>query len=1289
MEIHPTRLLVIVKFFLRVHNVMKNVIHNIYSRVFRIADLTQKTFSVFLWYPFILFARPHRIKRSIKIFFHYGLRAMFQDAYDILSFEKEQRARLSFDPLFLRVVMPPMEKSIHFPTYSDPLVSIVICCNNQWDSTLLCLNALRVHTNDIPYELIIVDDGSSDETEIELSRIQNITVIRHEKSLGYLLSANEGASHARGVYLIQLNNDTVPQPGWLAPLITILEQRKDAVISGPMFLWPNGSIQEAGGRIFSDGRTAQYGNGGTRFTSEYRYSRPVDYISGAALCIRKSFWDLVGGYDVRFFPAYYEDADLALTAISQGYHVLYQPQSKVVHWSNTSYGAEGLSRIESLTRQRRDLFVEKWKRILPSFSTTNQLRTMGVENQRKAPIILVVDHRMPHPEEDAGSRCTYQYLTLLTSLGCIVKFVPWKYGCQDILDTSLASLDVEVLHPLSLPVWIKLHGHSVHTILFFRSVVMSDLAPRLRPYTNAKFILCVADVESLRTHRTLESSRDLYAQVLSNEEEAFLFAQGIATHSSFEQKYICARVPASLPVSVIPNHIISTSASHPLPEVASGDSILFVGGFLHQPNCDALVWLREEIIPCIRRLLPSTRIVIAGSFIPLFATKEIDTVEFVHHPSDTELADLYKNARVSLAPLRFGAGAKVKVVESLSFGVPVVATPIAAEGFPEPLPCLIGEDAESIASLVYSVYTDEHLFKRYSMEGLQYIKDFFSPSIALMALSHLIPDLTGKESLLPAVPASFTTQSIVPQRMGPLFSIVIPVWRPETRHLREALNSVFWQTYSNWELCLACSEVSEEAQDVITMAVRRNPRVTAVMLEKNLGISGNTNEAIKNVRGDYIAFMDQDDLLAPHALEEYARILRTQEADILYSDEIVSSDDGGTVRHVVQKPGWSPEMLRSINYISHLTVVRTTIVRRVGGLSSECDGAQDHDFLLRIRPLCSHIVHIPLPLYLWRAHPNSTAFAIGTKPYALQNILRAVKADIARSGETAKVSLHSETSCRVDIRYAISREPRVDIVIASRDAGLLTTCLESLFKRTRYQNYSVSVVNHNGTSAIQRYLSKYYPDTVREVAYNGIFNFSTMANRGAQSGDGELILFLNDDTIITDAEWLHALVEQGLRPHVGAVGAKLWYPDGRIQHFGVLMGLGPTIVAHNAYRGTPPRLAEDLYTTQITREFLAVTGACLLTKRDLWSRINGFNEQLSVAFNDVDYCLRLYECKYSILATPYANLIHHESASRPMGVPKEDSAYMRKHWRKYIAHDPFLSPDATSFTCFSDADNDR
>jgi len=1250
--------------------------------VYRSIDLLKKTLFVCLRYPWVLSTRPRRVTRSVKIFFRYGLRSMMQDAYDFLIFEEIQRTRLSFDPVCVRVIMPPLQEPIIFPVFQNPLVSIVVCCFEQWSSTLLCLNALRAHTENVPYEVIVVDDGSNDETPSELLLVQNVFVIRHEKSQGYLKSANEGASHARGTYIVQLNNDTIPQPDWLAPLVDTFKRRLNAVIAGPMFLWPNGSIQEAGGRIFSDGRAAQFGNGEMSLTSEYRYSRPVDYVSGAALCVKKSFWDSVGGYDERFAPAYYEDTDLALTAISQGYEVMYQPLSKIAHWSHTSYGIDGLFRMESLINERRDIFVKKWSELLPSFSTTNQLRTMGVENRHSAPVILVIDYHVPRPEEDAGSKCTSQYLTLLISLGCIVKFVPWKYGCPDVFDTSLASLGVELIHPMSLSAWIKLHGRNVHTILFFRSSVMADLAAELRPDTSARFILCVADMESLRESRNPNSLYRESVRALSDEQEAFRWAQGIATHSIVERDLIRSHVSSSTLVTIIPNHVIYNSQKKLFKH--KRDSILFVGGFLHGPNRDALMWLADEVASHIHAHLPDVHIIVAGSYIPTSLVTRASCLEFVHHPSEEKLAQLYEQSHVSIAPLRYGAGAKGKIVESLAYGVPVVTTPIGAEGFYGHVPCLVGKNAEELALHILSLFHDESLYEKLSCDGLTYIEKYFSPPAALSALRKLIPELPERISLFSHESISSHVKSV--QKDGPLFSIVMPVWRPETRHFREALESIFRQKYTQWEMCIAYSEISEEARDVISAAQQRSPRILVVELTKNLGISENTNKAISQATGDYIVFMDQDDLLDPLALDRLAHALEEKDADLLYTDEIVSHDNG-RIRQVAQKPGWSPEMLRSVNYVSHLVAVRSSLLRQVGGLRSEYDGAQDHDFLLRVRPLCHCVVHIPLPLYLWRAHKNSTSFTVSAKPYALKSVLRAVTEELKRSEERATVTLHSDTSCRVDIRYSVSEHPKVDIVIVSRDESLLRPCLESIFSLTKYDSYSVTVVNHNHTPAIHRYLSRCFPDTVKEVVRDGDFNFSAFVNYGATFGNGEQILFLNDDIRIIDPHWLLALVEQGVRPHVGAVGAKLWYPDGRIQHFGVLMGQGPETIALNAYRGTPPQTAKDLHTAQIVREFLAVTGACLLTKRDAWERVGGFEERLSVAFNDVDFCLRLREQGYSVLATPYAQMIHHESATRPMGAPKADADYMRKHWKKYIAYDPFSSSDATIFAHFPDADS--
>jgi len=1244
----------------------------------RVNDLLPKVVRVLLEYPRVGILYPRRLSRSISLLFKEGVYASFQDAYDYLQYADVLHVRAHNATALSRIIFPNYVHPLHFLFEEHPLVSIIVCCHNRWEYTHLCLRAIQSYSYAIPYELIVVDDASTDDTALQLSKISNITVHTHTESGGYLQSINEGAALARGVYLVLLNNDTVPQPDWLRPLVEVLQNNTEATIVGPLLLFPDGRIQEAGSRILPDCRGSQYGRGESPFVDEFHSARQVDYVSGAVLCVRKDFWLACGGYDARFTPAYYEDADLCMQALVQEKKVFYQPRSTVMHWEHASYGVTGVRSLRARIEHNRSVFKKKWFEHLPSFMRKNQLHIFGNEARRSAQVILVLDRSVPRPGEDAGSRFTYQYLQLLVSLGCLVKFSPQQYRCIDLTEQTIEKCGIELIHPQHLESWMQMYGKEVDTVLCFRASVMADVGARIYQYTSARFLLCMTDIESLREERQRTYRSEIHSgsvvRAHTDEKTAYALSHGIFVLSEYERSLLSQR--CTVPVSLLPIFIAPVST---LVRSDPGQSILFVAGFQHAPNHDALQWLIEILGPRARARIPSLRITVAGSFIPLSISSQHPEISFVHFPDDSMLKELYQHATVVLVPLRIGAGVKGKIAEAFIFGVPVVTTSIGREGFPGTPPCLIGDTEDELIDALVRIISDPSLAESLRSLGRDYVRIQFSSHTALTALRTLIPELPTTMHTVPHIQYGICDECTIhdPKLLtGPLVSIVMPAWHSQAQFLQEALQSVRNQEYQHWELCIAYADLDASAQEVLERMAVTDARIRIFPQEKNLGISGNTNAAIQEAEGTVIAFMDHDDLLMPTALSEVLRAMQTNEADLVYSDEYIVFEDG-SLKQVVHKPGWSPEAFRSANYIGHFVAVRSDIVRESGGLRSLYDGAQDHDFLFRVTKKAKNITHIPLLLYVWRAHKKSTSFAVSVKPYVPQALIRSVSDDIIRMGDHADVSLHSVETCRVVIRYHIKARPKVDIIIPSRNEKLLSRCLESLNDVTSYPEYSCTLISHQNQE-----IKKNVPIPSRAsriIEEGGDFNFSSFCNRAVHRSTGEYILLLNDDILITEPDWLTALLEPLQQKRNGITGARLWYPDNRVQHFGVVMGLGPDMIAYNAYRGTRRAEAETEHLLNVPREFLAVTGACLLTTRALWDHLNGMNESLPLAYNDVDFCLRAREQGSSIIATPYANVIHYESMTRSFGASPKSIHYMRRRWNTYLTHDPYLTPEAIRY----------
>lgn len=485
---------------------------------------------------------------------------------------------------------------------------------------------------------------------------------------------------------------------------------------------------------------------------------------------------------------------------------------------------------------------------------------------------------------------------------------------------------------------------------------------------------------------------------------------------------------------------------------------------------------------------------------------------------------------------------------------------------------------------------------------------------------------------------------------APLVSVAAPLYNTPPRFLRQLLRSMRRQTYANWELILA------DASDADGGAVRRivqhmrDPRVRYLRLAENGGIARNTNAALAAAQGEYLALLDHDDVLAPNALYEAVKAVNEQQADFIYSDEIVLD---AALRRLCEyhfKPDFAPDTLRGCNYITHLAVFsRALLARAGGGERPEFDGAQDYDLILRLTERAERIVHIPKVLYWWRSHGGSTARDIEAKPYAVAAGAAAVSAQLERLGLNGAAQPVPGCPGAYRVRYAITRPGRVSVLIPNKDHRAdLARCLESLYRNAGWDDLEVLVLENNSTEpetfACYEQLPGQYPGC-RVLRYEGDFNFSAINNFGARHAAGAHLLLLNNDIEVETPGFVREMLGYSQRPDVGAVGAKLFYPDDTVQHAGVIIGIGGS--AGHSHKCHPRGNAGDLYRLATTQNFCAVTGACLMVKKELYERFGGLDEAtFAVAYNDVDFCLRLWQSGLLNVMTPFAAATHYESKSR-------------------------------------------
>lgn len=523
----------------------------------------------------------------------------------------------------------------------------------------------------------------------------------------------------------------------------------------------------------------------------------------------------------------------------------------------------------------------------------------------------------------------------------------------------------------------------------------------------------------------------------------------------------------------------------------------------------------------------------------------------------------------------------------------------------------------------------------------------------------------------------------------PLISILVPLYNTDKKMLEEMIGSVLWQTYKNWELCLADGSDANHAYVKETVEGYHDARIKYEKLEKNEGISGNTNRCLKLATGEYIGLFDHDDILHPEALFEYVKVINEKDADYIYCDE--TTFKSGNIDHMLTmhfKPDYAVDNLRANNYICHFSVFKASLLEGTELFRSKFDGSQDHDMILRLTDKAKTIVHVPRLLYYWRCHSGSVASNISAKEYAIAAAKGAVADHLRSHGYTDfKITGTRAFETIFKIRYKINGTPLISIVIPNKDHKEdLNRCVTSILEKSTYSNYEIIIVENNSTD--EKTFSFYedlkqISDKITVVTYEGGFNYSKVCNFGAGFAKGEYILLLNNDTEVITVNWMEELLMYAEREDVGAVGAKLYYPDRTIQHAGVVIGLGAHRTAGHTHYKMPKENLGYMGRLCYTQDVTAVTGACLLVKKSLWDELGGLDTNFEISLNDVDFCLRLREKGLLNVFTPFAELYHYESISRGLddfGEKAErynrESELFRTKWAKALeAGDPYYNPN--------------
>lgn len=654
-----------------------------------------------------------------------------------------------YEPILFDVIEEKIDiedyPKLVFKEYTKPQVSIIIPVYNQFGYTYNCLRAVLAHTDQVEYEVIIADDCSTDQVKELEKVVLGAKILHNQENLRFLLNCNNAASYAKGEFILFLNNDTQVQPEWLSSLVELMKRYKDAGMAGSKLVYPEGYLQEAGGILWKDGSAWNYGHLKDPEDAEYSYVKEVDYISGAAIMIRASLWKEIGGFDKLFAPAYYEDTDLAFEVRKHGYKVLFQPKSIVVHFEGVSNGNDTLSGLKSYQVVNQKKFYRKWKEVLKRehFANGKDVYLAKDRGQRKKQII-VIDHYVPNFDKDAGGRCTFMYIKAFLNLGMKVTFIGDNFAKPEPYTTVLTQLGVEVLYGNyyynNWEKWLKENLRYFDYIYLQRPHISIKYMDIMKKYGRGKIFYFAHDLHHVRFYRDYQitgNKESLLESEKWKEIEMDLFEKTDVGHvvGTYEQQVIQEVFPDK-PIRNIPLYIYDEMPEKIEKDFSRRKDILFVGGFNHLPNVDAVLWFAKKIYPEILKKYPDLVWHIVGSN----ATEEIlklesDNIVLEGFLSDEELGSLYRTCRMVVVPLRYGAGVKGKIVEAAYYQIPTITTSIGGEGLDSSVGAFsMEDDADKMSALIIKLYCDFDGLRKMSDAGMEFIQKYFTSQAAEQVL---------------------------------------------------------------------------------------------------------------------------------------------------------------------------------------------------------------------------------------------------------------------------------------------------------------------------------------------------------------------------------------------------------------------------------------------------------------------------------------------------------------------------------------------------------------------------
>ncbi len=633
---------------------------------------------------------------------------------------------------------------LSFPRFVKVAVSIIIPMHNKCLYSFACLKSVFCNTTDINYEIITVDDGSQDDTPQMLSQCENIKIITNNEAKGAVIACNQGIQLSQGKYILLLNNDTKVTAGWLDALLETFRNDPNTGLVGAKLIYAKGSLQEAGGTIWKDGKAWNYGRGDDPAKPEYCYVRQVDYCSGAAILVRKDIIEGLGGLDLRYVPACYEDTDLAFAVRELGFKTVFQPFSRVIHYEGVTYGKSAFAGIKKFQFTNRIKFQEKWQNVLAKQFNHNEKRYLARERGKKKRI-LIIDHYVPEYDRDSGSVRMSWIIKILDELGHKVVFWPDNLQCREPYTSRLQWMGVEVVYGKnSLSKYLASNGKYIDLVWICRRGIAWKYHKTVRKLTNAPICFDTIDLHYLRESRQADINGQrilMKSAQKSKKMELTLAANSNITLVVTPVEKNLLKKEGIFNVRILSNiHALSFSPT-PLDE---RKDLMFIGGFAHLPNVDAIIWFVGSIWPDIKRQLPGIKFYIVGSSPPR-CIRALANTDVIVTGYQKEVESYFRQSKVFVCPLRYGAGIKGKIGHSMSMGLPVVTTSIGAEGMG--LECeesaLVADDENSFVKNVVRLYTDDELWNKLSHNGIKHVKNFYSPETAKKKIQALVDEITS------------------------------------------------------------------------------------------------------------------------------------------------------------------------------------------------------------------------------------------------------------------------------------------------------------------------------------------------------------------------------------------------------------------------------------------------------------------------------------------------------------------------------------------------------------------